>query len=323
MIKLIPLLKEILQEGGNVFGSTAPIQKDDIDPTLDKFSAELARIFPAKAKTFTTFQTLGSVGKKPQSGDIDLGYDVKYLFPDGKTPDFKGWNIDESEFEARVAAIAKRARTATPAQNQLRAMIELIGAQINDKSDIIQVDLKQAGSGSIFCETGQYNSKGEELGKTVQTDINIGNLDWLKFSYYSSTYQGNVKGLHRTQLLVALFGYKGYTFRHDRGVINRDTREVEAKTPKEAIELLNKVYDTNITPDILEDYHKLMEYLRKNISKQDLDGILDIYLKILDSTRADIPSDLQDYWIKNQDRLGLKGKFLPDDSELTKYKIEA
>jgi hypothetical protein len=323
MIKLIPLLKQILLEGGNVFGSTAPIKREDIDPTLDKFSAELGRIFPAKAKTFTTFQTLGSVGKKPQSGDIDLGYDVKYLFPDGETPDFKGWNVDKAQFEERVAAIAKRARTATPAQNQLRAMIEMIGAQINEKSDIIQVDLKQAGGGAIFCETGQYNDKGEELGKTVQTDINIGNLDWLKFSYYSSTYQGNVKGLHRTQLLVALFGYKGYIFRHGQGVINKDTREVEAKTPQEAIALLNKLYGTKITPDILEDYHKLMTYLGSSLSTQDVNGILDIYLKILDSTRADIPSDIQDYWIKNQDRLGLKGKFLPDDSELTKYKTEA
>jgi hypothetical protein len=43
-------------------------------------------------------------------------------------------------------------------------------------------------------------------------------------------------------------------------------------------------------------------------------------LKILDSTRADIPLNLQKYWIENQDRLGLKGKFLPDNSNLTKYK---
>ncbi len=323
MIKLTTLLKNLLKEGGNVFGTTAPINKEDIDPTLEVFSTELGRIFPAKAKTFKSFQTLGSVGKKPVSGDIDLGYDVKYIFPDGTTPDFKGWGVDQGEFEERVAAIQKRARTATPQQSQLRAMIELIGNKINDSSDIIKVDLKQSAAGSIFCETGQYSSDGEELGKTVQTDINIGNLDWLKFSYYSATYQGNVKGLHRTQLLVALFGNKGYTFRHGQGVINKDTREIEATTPKEALALLNKLYGTNISQDILEDYNKVMEYMKTNLSKQDFNSVVDIYLKILDSTRADIPTDLQDYWIKNQDRLGLKGKFLPDDSALTQYKKEA
>jgi hypothetical protein len=47
---------------------------------------------------------------------------------------------------------------------------------------------------------------------------------------------------------------------------------------------------------------------------------MDRYLKILDSTRADIPDNLQQYWIDNKDKLGLKGKFLPDTSNLIKYK---
>ncbi len=63
-----------------------------------------------------------------------------------------------------------------------------------------------------------------------------------------------------------------------------------------------------------------MDYIKDNLPKDKLYSIFDRYLKILDSTRADIPTDLQDYWIKNQDRLGLKGKFLPDNSNLTKYK---
>jgi len=75
-----------------------------------------------------------------------------------------------------------------------------------------------------------------------------------------------------------------------------------------------------LSQDILNDYFELMNTLKKNLPKEKLNQILDIYLKILDSTRADIPFDIQDYWIANQDRLGLKGKFLPDDSKLTKYK---
>jgi hypothetical protein len=63
-----------------------------------------------------------------------------------------------------------------------------------------------------------------------------------------------------------------------------------------------------------------MDVLKKKLPKDKLNQVLDIYLRILDSTRADIPLDLQEYWITNQSRLGLKGKFLPDDSNLNKYK---
>jgi hypothetical protein len=63
-----------------------------------------------------------------------------------------------------------------------------------------------------------------------------------------------------------------------------------------------------------------METLEAGLSPQDLHAVYDTYLKILDSTRADIPEDLQSYWIENQERLALKGKFLPDNSNLIQYR---
>lgn len=325
MIKLIPLVKALLLEGGNVFGTTAPIRKEDIEPTLERFVDELSRIFPAKASTFKSFEKLGSAGKKDISGDIDLSYDVKYMFPDHKTPDLEGWGFDQSDYDALVTKFTKAARTASPEKIALRSMVVLIGNKINSESDIIRTDLKQSGAGSIFCETGQYNAKGQELGKTVQTDINVGNPEWLRFSYYSQTYTGTVKGLHRTQLMLAVFNQKNRAFNHGVGVTNRETGKLEATTPKEAVVLLNKLYGFKgkLTQDILDDYYKLESFLKKNVSKEEYNSIMDKYLKILDSTRADIPDNLQDYWIANQDRLGLKGKFLPDNSALVQYKKEA
>ena len=73
----------------------------------------------------------------------------------------------------------------------------------------------------------------------------------------------------------------------------------------------------------LNDYFKLEDYLKKNVSPEEYNAIMDRYLKILDSTSADIPDNLQQYWIDNQSRLVLKGKFLPDTSNLVKYKVEA
>lgn len=318
-IKLISLLKQVLFEGGNVFGITAPIKKEHIDPTLDKFIVELSKIFPKKAKSFKAFGKLGSAGKKDISGDIDLSYDAENIMP-GSKPDLEGWGVDKGEFEDRFNTIRKKVRTATPEQSQLRAMLELIGTQIGEKSTLIEVDIKGASAGSIFCAAPQFDKAGKQLEDSVQIDINVGNPEWLKFSYHSNTYEGNVKGLHRTQLLVALFSNKGRMFKHEQGVLNRDTRELEAKTPKEGLKLLNKLYGTNISQDTLDDYFKLSAELKQGISSEELNRVYDVYLKILDSTRADIPTDLQQYWIDNQERLGLKGKFLPDESALIKYK---
>ena len=316
---MIKLTSAIVKEGGNVFGTTSPIAKADIEPTLEVFVDKLSKLFPAKASTFKQFEKLGSVGKKELSGDIDLAYDVKNFFPDGKTPDLKGWGLDEKKYNELVASITKRAKTASPEKIKLRAIIALIGDKINDAYTDIEVDIKGSGSGALFCSIQQYDTEKNPLPKYVQTDVNIGNLDWLTFSYYSNTYAGNVKGLHRTQLMLSLFANKDYTFGHGTGVVDKATGEQVASNSQEAINLLNKVYGFNLDRDTLNDYFKLGEYLRANLPKEEYNKIIDRYLKILDSTRADIPEDLQDYWITNQEKLGLKGKYLPDDSKLIKY----
>ena len=322
MIKLFDILKQLIVEGGNVFDITSSINKENIDSTVEKFVDELSRIFPAKAASFKSFEKLGSAGKKDVSGDIDLSYDVKNIFPDGK-PDFQGWGVDEGKYNEKVALFTKRSKTASVDKIQLRAMIELIGEKLDENSSEIEVDTKSSGNGSIFCSAPQYGPDGKSLGINVQTDINIGNPEWLRFSYYSNTYSGNVKGLHRTQLMLSLFANKGKSFSHATGVVDRETGEKEASNPQEALVLLNKLYGFDISQDTLNDYFKLEDYLKKNVSPEEYNAIMDRYLKILDSTRADIPDNLQQYWIDNQSRLVLKGKFLPDTSNLVKYKVEA
>ena len=318
MVYLIQLLKEIITEGGNVFDSTSNIRKEYIQPTLTKFTAELKRIYP---KIDFKFNTLGSVGKKDESGDIDLGMSVDQFMSKDGTPLLSNWGIDKAEFDALYDKIRKRSRSATEFQSKLRAMLELIAINAEEKSEYIDTDIKAAGGGSIFCTFPQYNEKGETIDeKSVQIDINVGNLDWLNFSYYSNIYKDNVKGLHRTQLMLAMFQALDMTFKHSTGVTSKSTGETLATNPQEAIDVLNKGFGLNLSQDIINDYFELMDSLKKNLPKEKLNQILDIYLKILDSTRADIPFDIQNYWIANQDRLGLKGKFLPDNSNLTKYK---
>lgn len=305
------ILEAIINEGGNVWDNSSSIKKENIKPTLDKFKAEFTRLFPVAAKHFGGVRTLGSVGKKDVSGDIDLAID-KSAFQD--TDD---WGLDKEHLTELFAKFKKRARSASDEQLMKRAVITAISEIINDKSDLIKTDIKQSGAGTLFCQFPQYDANGQ-LDVSVQIDVNVGDIDWLTFAYYSDSYAGNVKGLHRTQLMLALFSYKGYTFSHNYGVKNRETQEIAAQDPKMAVELLNKEYKwaSKIDEKTLSNYFKLQEFLRKNLGEEELNMIYNSYLKILDSTRCDIPEDLQAYWVKNQDVIGLTGKFLPATSNL-------
>ena len=300
--------------GGNVFGTTAPIRREDIKPTLLEFFREFKKIFPKAHTHFTGIKTIGSVGKKEISGDIDL------VLAGSSFDDINDWGLDEKHVQDLFALFKKRARTASDEQLMRRAVVVAAAEIIQNSDTDIVPDMKGAGSGQLFLMAPQYNEAGERIGNSVQIDINIGDVDWLEFSHYSAVYRGNVKGLHRTQVLVAMFSHGGYTCSHAVGVKTKDTGEVVATTPQQAIEVLNKRYGLHLTKDSVANYFDVMEALKSNLSEEDLNGIFDTYLRILDKTRADIPEDLQQYWIDNQQRLSLTGKFLPEDSNLVKYK---
>mgnify|MGYP003650180196 FL=1 len=300
--------------GGNIFDSTKPIKKEHIKPTMKNFLIQFKEVFPKAEPYFGGMKTLGSVGKKDYSGDIDLALSGKSF------DNIEDWGLDKEYVTKLFDGFKKRARTATEEQLMKRAVIVAIAQKIEGSNSDILVDVKGSGAGALFLAFPQFDENNEEVGDNVQIDVNVGDVDWLEFAYYSSTYKGNVKGLHRTQLMLAMFANKGYIFSHNYGVKDKETQEIVANNPKQAIELLNREYNIDLDLSTLSDYFKLIEILRTNLSREELEGIFNRYLKILDFTRADIPEDLQDYWIEKQGELGLKGKFLPDTSNLFKYK---
>ena len=295
--------------GGNVFGTTSGIKKEYIQSTLNRFIDELCRIFPLRKEYLEGYKVLGSAGKKEVSGDIDLALSNDLV------KDSKSWGISQTRVLEYYDKFQKRARTATHEQLMKRAFIVSIADIIKSESKLIEVDTKGSSNGSLFCTFPQLNKKGERVGMNVQIDINFGDLDWLEFAYYSDVYEGNVKGLHRTQLMLSLFNYKGYIFSHNYGVKNKETQEIVASNPEQAIKLLSNEYGVKFTKDILSNFFTLMSFIQNNL-KEDSNSIFDIYLKILDSTRCDIPDPLQSYWLDNRERLGLTGKFLPETSKL-------
>lgn len=299
--------------GGNVFNSTNSIKKEHIKPTLLEFLKQFKQVFPKAEPFFREMKTLGSVGKKDYSGDIDLALSGKSF------DNIEDWGLDKQYITKLYDGFRKRARTSTDDQLMKRACIVGIAQKIEQSSTDILVDIKGSSSGALFLAFPQFDQQGEEVGDNVQIDINVGDVDWLEFAYYSTTYSGNVKGLHRTQLMLSMFSNKGYTFSHNYGVKDKETQEIVANNPQQAIDLLNKEYGLKLDRASISDYFQLMEVLESGLTPNELNNILDRFIKILDSTRADIPEDLQSYWIENQERLGLKGRFLPDNSNLIKY----
>ena len=312
-----------LLEGGNVFGeNTERIAKENIQPTLDRYYVELQQVFPRAGITPNKFHPVGSVGLKSTSGDIDLAVDATELFPQGiSSKTVQAWNIKSDEFVMRFDQFKKRARTSTDEQVAMKTALVLISEYVNEHAPNIHMQPKKVTPGNAFGMFPQYDEEGNNLNIGVQIDWMVGNLDWLKFSYASADYgeTSNVKGLHRTQLILAMFQATGYSFNHVKGVTDKATGEIVATNPAEALALLNKLFNMNLTPEQVANYHALHNAINGH---QLYDQVMKIYLKILDSTRTDIPDDLQEYWIAHQKELGLTGKFIPDDSNLAQYRTQ-
>lgn len=331
MISFQTKWRRFLTEGGNVFKGEAvgPIPLASIQPTLEEYYEELSRLFPQHTSKFADFTPLGSVGKKAKSGDIDLAVDVEELFPQGKVTDedLQSWNLDPAAWRATYEKMVKRARTAKPAEVELRAFLYEVAKYIGENSQIIKTDLKKVRPGQMFSLFPQISEAGEQQDIGVQIDWMMGNRNWLKFSYFSpdpTESQPLLKGLHRTQLLLAMFLAKDHLFRHVGGVFDRETGKKVAHSPAEAMRLLGKLYGTNVSPEIFNRFESALGWLMDNASEEDRNRALDAYLTILDRTKGNketlpsgeenrcgyIPQELEDYWLQNWKRLGLKANIL-------------
>lgn len=304
MTSLIKLLKEVLiKEGGNVFKNTEydtqNIPLNNIQPTVNRFASDLSKLFPAKSQSFKEITNnnnwLGSTGKKSESGDVDLAFSIEHFFVDEK-PDVKGWGIDESEFAALYEKNRKRARTATDEQIQVKSMVELIVQKINSSGTDLFASDKASGAGSIHFSYPQYTPSGEKLDSFSQFDLDIGDIDWLKFRFNSELPKDNpqIKGLHRGQLMLAMFSATGYTYKSGKGFIRKDTREIIADTPQEATEVFNDEYKPSqpLTLEIINSYGKLMDYVKNSLKTEDRDKILNMFKEALRRADAYVPDNI-------------------------------
>jgi len=306
--------------GGNIFPGTGDIRKEYIKPTLEKYFEEMKTIFPDKKEIFNLehFIIVGSAGKKDLSGDIDLAIDKKFISQDFSDKSIGLWGLDIDKVKEDFNKYKKRARTATDKELETRALLKNIAEKINNSISFIHTDVNKTGLGSMFSAFHQITTDNVQLGLEVQIDWLVGDIEWLKFSYYSNSYKKNIKGLHRTQLLISAFQLVNATFSHTRGVTDKSTKEVVARTPDEALKYLSDRLGIDISKEKASDYFSLHELLKK-LSSENYNKLLNIYFNILSHTRADIPFDMQEDWKQMYIEHRYETKFLPPESDLYAY----
>jgi len=310
--------------GGNVFaGSTSNIKCEFITPTLNYYFSELSKLFPKKSHIFNEgcFRTLGSARKKDYSGDIDLGINLSHLLSQLDEPSIQEWNIDYTKVQTTFNELKKRARTSSDEQLKTKAFLKCLADYINNYSPTIYCDEKRVTHGNMFSRCPQIAVDGSMVGAGVQIDWMVGDIEWLTFSYYSADYgaQSNVKGLHRTQLMLAAFQIAGLSFNHVSGVRDKKTMMALASTPEEALKILSARLGVSLLSQAnTENYYTLHDLLKRQLASSEYDKLIDVYFKILDSTRADIPDNLVNQWKTRRNELHLTGKFLPETSILRK-----
>jgi hypothetical protein len=304
MISLVKLLKEILvKEGGNVFKNSEydaqNILLNNIQPTVNKFVEDLGRLFPNKKSSFKELTDknnwLGSTGRKPESGDVDLAYTSDNFFINGE-PDIKGWGIDENEFNPLYEKLKKSARVATIEQIQLKALIQLIVKKVNSGGGDLFSSDKASTAGSIHFSYPQYTPSGERLDERAQLDLDIGDMDWLKFRFNSNLPEEDpqIKGLHRGQLMLAMFASTGYTFKSGKGFVRKATGEIIADKPQSAMEVFNDEYKPKkpLTLEIINNYNQLIDYVKNNLKPEDRDATLNMFKEALRRADAYIPDNI-------------------------------
>jgi hypothetical protein len=333
--KIVPYIDlGLFAEGGNVFaGKTASIPREFIAPTLERYYEELERLFPEKGDVFRSFRALGSVGKKEMSGDIDLAGDAGAFFPDGEvTPeDLVAWNVDPESWESTFDRFKMRARTRSDAELGWRAFLFELATYMNENSQLIVADTKKVGPGIMFSLFPQFDAEGKAQDTSVQVDWMIGNIEWLEFAYYSdppSADEEFLKGLHRTQLMLAMFLAKGISYHHSSGLKDRQTRKFLTDDPAEVVTMLGRIYGGQLERAETNNFPSLYTWLKENASDDEFREAIGEYLKILDKTKSMnledeatgemracgyIPRVLEDFWILHHEELGLKGKYICRD----------
>ena len=202
----------ILTEGGNVFKDadgtalTQRINRQDIMPTVQWLEAVTGLDFTKKLdRNNIPTKWLGSTGRKPSSGDLDLAVDLSEI-----------------------------------SKEQLREiLVQWARSQGLNDQDIVNTSKNKTGWIQLAGDSVHFRAPitGNPQRGFVQTDfIFVPNLKWGIF-YYSGDPDSGYKGLYRNILLSSLAKQQNL-IAGNKGVIDRATGKPVTFDPNQAAKLL-------------------------------------------------------------------------------------
>ncbi len=275
--------------GGNIFKHKATsIPKERIEPTIKAYINALKKAFPMKAHSFNYFEPVGSAGKKPESGDLDLAIDSTHIVRSFTGSEIGKWGIDWDDWNNLYTKIHKRSRTATHYMCKMRALLTLISAKLAENGFELGGDIT---AGNIFSCFPQHDENGPTK-DFVQIDWMVGDIEWLRWAYYSHGEEG-LKGLPRTQFIVACFSKLGMTFNHFKGVKLKIETEWRITDPETAIEALSCGFGA-LTLEQTRTFRDLHSWLLENASKDDYLEVVRRYVGIIKLAKAEIPNEVKE-----------------------------
>lgn len=172
----------------------------------------------------------------------------------------------------------------------MKALLKMIGEKLQEHG--IDVENKKTSAGNLFTCFPQYNPDGQLTGDYIQIDWMVGDIDWLRWSYYSHGEKG-LKGLHRTQFIVACFLKLGMTFNHFKGVKLKIETEWRITDPETAVEALSCGFGP-LTLEQTKTFRDLHSWLLENASKDDYLEVVRRYTGIIKLAKAEIPNEIKE-----------------------------
>lgn len=277
--------------GGNIFKDEATsINIKDVAPTIIAYKEFLGKVFPLKAESLRYFVPVGSVGKKSVSGDLDLAIDTSHIIRSFTSNELEKWEIDWDEWNDLYTLLHKRSRTATYHMSKMRALLTLISKRLSEAGIPTSDNVTH---GNIFTCFPQYGPGGIPNGNKVQIDWMVGDIEWLEWSYYSSN-EKELKGLHRTQLIVAALAEVDYTFNHYCGIKQKGTEEWTITCPEQAVSLLSQEY-RKLTIEETFTFEDFNKWLKNSTTDTTYSAVIKRYKRILRLAKAEIPEILKEF----------------------------
>lgn len=232
--------RRVIMEGGNVFelpddtAITQRIKRQDIDPTI-KWLEKITGLSLMD-------NTLGSVGKKESSGDLDLAVDETKLSKDDLLNKLVAWCKSQNIPDDQILNRAKKG--GQPAYKA--GWVAKSGISVHFRTPI----------------------RGNPKNGFVQTDFMFtSDPQWMKFGMYSPGDASKYSGADRNLLMSSIAKAQGMKYSWQKGLIRR---EDESPISKDADVIAKKLFGPGATRAVFGSVETMQAAINKNTKLKQL-----------------------------------------------------